>query len=719
MNSKNSQGGFVFIKTLTFIILFLLCVCFSCISIYLIYSHISYKNQITESARNQVVTTTVKASRDIDNILREVMSTGNRIADDLTAGKLKKNQIIERLKKTMEEHPDYYGVLVAYEPYTYDPKVRLYGPYYMKKQEKLQLVQLESLYDYTGLSPECVWYFEAKKKGAMWSEPFFGKASETLVTTYSVPFYTIDPKTNKRNIIGVIAVVISIDDVKNIVESLNLGTAGYGAVTSKKGVYIYHPTKEYVINQRTIFDVAREKNDRTRIIMGKKAIKGERGIIDHISTTTGLNSWLIFEPILSTGWSLQNTFLLDDISFDIDALRQQLIWILLSVLITVLLISSIILGIHKGNEVELWTMSIITSIALLVGIGFIWHLALTYAPNKKKEGFKITDRISINNFINSYNNVSLKRHLDPPIYIPTGILVKSAEFTSANNVEVTGYIWQKFYDGIHNNVSRGFIISNSKDMEVRESYRYREKDMELIGWYFSGTLQENFNYSKYPLDRGNVLINIKPNDFNSNTVLIPDLQSYKLINPSSLPGLEKNLTLAGWEIEKTYFEFRESINGTNLGIKNYIREEGFPELYYKIVVKRNFIDAFISNLTPLLIVSFMLFAVLIATTKDEDKIKLLITGTGRTLSFCAALFFVIVFSHIAVRQKIAAQQIFYLEYFYFLMYFVVLWISINSILVPLADRMRLIQYKENLFSKLIYWPLILGILFVITLINFY
>jgi hypothetical protein len=41
-------------------------------------------------------------------------------------------------------------------------------------------------------------------------------------------------------------------------------------------------------------------------------------------------------------------------------------------------------------------------------------------------------------------------------------------------------------------------------------------------------------------------------------LLIPDLEGYQLINPSSLPGVEKNLVLPGWNPKKSFFQYRYS-----------------------------------------------------------------------------------------------------------------------------------------------------------------
>ena len=81
------------------------------------------------------------------------------------------------------------------------------------------------------------------------------------------------------------------------------------------------------------------------------------------------------------------------------------------------------------------------------------------------------------------------------------------------------------------------------------------------------------------------------------------------------------------------------------------------------------------------------------------------------------MFFVIAFSHIDIRRKIAAEEVFYLEYFYLTIYLAILWVSINSVLFAMGARIRLIQYRDNLISKLLFWPGLLGLLFAVTVLT--
>ena len=183
-------------------------------------------------------------------------------------------------------------------------------------------------------------------------------------------------------------------------------------------------------------------------------------------------------------------------------------------------------------------------------------------------------------------------------------------------------------------------------------------------------LRQSFDYSKYPFDREDVWVRLWQKDFHQKIVLTPDLNSYDSLSPESKPGLENSFVLEGWGIQDTFFSYRSNSYNTNFGVGDYQQE--FPELYYNIGLKRNFISSIISNLIPLIVVSFLLFAVLMISTRNDKNIRLYGFNSAIVLSYCAALFFVLIVSHISLRDKLAATGVIYLEYFYFVLYFVLL-----------------------------------------------
>jgi len=244
-------------------------------------------------------------------------------------------------------------------------------------------------------------------------------------------------------------------------------------------------------------------------------------------------------------------------------------------------------------------------------------------------------------------------------------------------------------------------------------------DGNVTGWYFRAVLRQQFDYSKYPFDREDVWIRLWHNDFYRNVILVPDFDSYTNMRPDHKPGLERDFVLEGWEIGDSQFSYRNNSYTTNFGVENNPLHSGVPELYYNVGMKRRFLTPFISYLTPLVVVAFLLFAVLMISTKDEAKVARYGFTSSTVLAYCAALFFVLIVSHVALRQKLAADGGIYLEYFYFTLYFAILAVSVNSILLASDARFSLVHCRDNMIARLLYLPVILALVLGTTLAVFY
>ncbi len=678
--------------------------------------YFAYQRDVLDSSRAKLVSLTDAATRSIDGLLRVAADQVQTVAARMSDGKLTKDSALEQMRKALETHDYFYGSTVTYKPFAFDPKRRLYSAYYVKRDGHAEYVQLDTVYDYT--KPEYDWFGPALEGGPLWTQPYYDEAAHTYMVTYSAPFYGTESASGRRVPMGVVTVDITMDQIRRIIESLDLGPSGFGALVSGKGLYLYHPNSELVLSRKTLLQVATEQDDKDRLFLANRIGLHESGVIDHVSTTTGQTSWLIYAPVPSTGWSLQNTFIKDDLPWDMGRLRHQLIEI--TTVLLVFLSSTIALGLraYTGQNSRLWALSVITAVLLLLAIGNLWRISLLYDSQGKSEGVRISDKATLGQVKNNYLRACAERHTEPPVYIPTGVFIESASFTTANDLSLTGYVWQKYTLGADDALTRGFAISDAVSLDVNENYRQKEGKYEVVRWYFTGTIREHIDHSKYPLEQEKIGLRFLHKDLNHNVVLVPDLDAYRFANPTSLPGVEKSLVLPGWRLTHSFFELRKTRYETNFGLERSLSKENFPSLYFNIVIKRVFVDAFISNLTPLIIVTILLFTLLMIAIKDERLVGFMQAGSGRVLNICVAMFFVIAFSHIDIRRKIAAEEVFYLEYFYFLIYLTMLWISVNSVLFAMGKNIKLIQYRDNLISKLLFWPVLLGLLYAISVVTF-
>lgn len=209
-------------------------------------------------------------------------------------------------------------------------------------------------------------------------------------------------------------------------------------------------------------------------------------------------------------------------------------------------------------------------------------------------------------------------------------------------------------------------------------------------------------------------LRILPKDFDTSQILVPDLDAYQLLNPAALPGIDKDMVIPGWTQKRSYFGFLERTYGTNFGVAKFVGRELSPELCFQFVLGRKFLDPFISTMLPVIVVACLLFTLLMAGTKIKEKVAA--TGFKATdiLRAAATLLFPVVFAQINLRGRLAASGLLYLEYFYFVMYAIILLVAVNALAFSLGEEGPL-HHRDNALPKLLYWPVVLGSFFAISM----
>lgn len=695
--------------------IFRLCLLFCILSFLMLlqlgYTYEQTTTRMLEVAQDNAESQAKDASQKIGEKLGELKAVSGSISQDLSTGKLHGDQVQERIKETIEEHPELFGVAVAYQPYEYDPEKKLYAPFYVMRNGTHQLIQIEEEYDYTlpdrPVAPRTVWYHKPLTNGAGWIEPYFGTASNTLIAVYSCPFYRSNTSIEDKNPTGVTAALYSLDNVRLLVGSLELGKTGYGLIFTEKGTIVSHPIHEYL--GKNIVDLG--KNDETLQMMTGNVTYGKHQVIKN--NFTDQNYWVIYESIPSTNWTLAASFVEEEIFYSVQENRHSLlIRIVLTAMVFMFFLIILIFRAYKGDTCSLWIAVISFSILCFIGTAFILALALEDNSDNDDQEVIILDKVGIEAGLNKLQNKLYNKSVEDLQQVPTGIFIQSMEFSSAYDVTITGYIWQKNISG-DTKINPGFILPDATGIEIREIY----DNLEVTVWNFRASIRQSFDYSKYPFDHEDVWVRLWHSDLNQNIILTPDLDSYNVMQPKLKPGLENDIVLEEWDIKNSYFSFRRNKYNTNFGINDRL-SKNFPELYFNIGMNRDFISAFVSDLIPIVVVAILLFAVLMISTMNQDKITVYGFSSSTVLGYCAALFFVLIISHVSLRTLLASEGIIYLEYFYFVMYFILLAVSVNSIQIASSRTSRILQYEDNLIVKLLFWPIISFSILVITLVVF-
>ncbi len=308
-----------------------------------------------------------------------------------------------------------------------------------------------------------------------------------------------------------------------------------------------------------------------------------------------------------------------------------------------------------------------------------------------------------------------------PLLVPTGVLVQSLEFLGASNVQVSGFVWQKYGPEIPADIAQGVIFPEAvaEAYEAEEVYRADQGGTELVGWYFHATFRQPFYYGRYPFDRQDVWLRLWHPNAERGVLLVPDFVSYRNLDPRSLPGTEEQFVFGDWVPEGSGFSFVDHRYNTTFGFDNGFEEGGFPELYFNLALKRAFLGPFVDQVLFAAAVALMLFLVLVLTSSDEERKTRFGFSPSGALGATSGLLFAVIIKHAQLRGAIGQQGVAYLETLPFLFYLFIPLVALNAIVLASPWDIRFVEQWHNLLPKLLYWPLLLGLLLAVTLVIFF
>lgn len=395
-----------------------------------------------------------------------------------------------------------------------------------------------------------------------------------------------------------------------------------------------------------------------------------------------------------------------------------------------------------------WLFSGLASALLIIVLVGQWRSMNNYEAETRG----LFNEVEIEEYLSNWQKEAQQELgvIEPMQTVRTGLFIQSLKFFNSTELSVSGYIWQRYAANQRhirpgkNEV--GFVlpeqVNSGGDINAREMYRMVEGTDEVIVWFFEATLRQPFVYKKYPFDHKTVWIRLWHREFWRNIALVPDFKAYydfdetgeyerncrtkpsleRDLDAKCTFGIDENIVLGTWERQKTYLDYTTFDKpppsyDTNFGISSYIGRHPFPELRYNFVLKRNFENAFILYLLPLLLVAMLLFAALL-TVSDRDELSSRFGfNTSGFIGACSALFFVVLLAHIQLREQFAGSGIVYIEYFYILMYILLVLSTTNVYLFSVRPRRGCgwILYEDNIIFKVAFWPVVLACLTLITL----
>lgn len=653
----------------------------------------------------------------LDSMLLDVVNATNLIIDKVESRDWDVEELIGLIEEESKTYDFILGVTVAYEPFAFDGVTPLFAPYYDKRLGTI--IDIAEVYDYTDSTlATAQWYAKvADNNQAFWSEPYFAQGAQLIVSDYGCPFYK--EINGEKTLIGTVTLTIALERLSDMLGTLSLGTTAYSFLTSSEGVMLAHPTSKYILNV-TLMDIGKAYGIEA---MAEEVMTEERGNLEYTSVYTNVDSYLFFNTIPTTGWKCVVVFATNDLRDGAHDLGNRVVNLSLASSFLVIIWLLVLIRINEDTNTKLWIISAVFSLLVVVNIIVIWNLCVNHNySDDRSDSIKILSTTDMYRYVSTENERLIRLGYDPYMTINTGIYVEEMEFKDSYNVSVRGKIWQKWPIGLDDEFEPGFqfiqqspVYGTSKDLI---SVKKNEDTYEnLYLWDFKTTLRLPLRYLKYPFDSRDVNIEIAYPDLQSNILLIPDLDGYKVLNPSAFPGIKKNIYFPQATMKSSYFSFERIDFHTQFGNAAYRGDNEYPIMEFNVNLKRRFLNAFVTNIIPILVVASMIFLIFYSNSRRKDS------NTGVSMmgvvQSCAGFFFVLLVAHIDLRKRIASPDITYLETFYFTMYVMIGLLAINVVAFTKTKDNSILHYEDNLLVKLAYWPLLLGSWLVITLSRFY
>ena len=654
-----------------------------------------------EYAKKEAIKITSRSADTIETILEKISFAVQSIADDLHTNYLKKDDIAIRIKRDLAENPLLTKIALIFFAQDETVPSEQQEIYYASKDDSGSISTATNRTDLL----KTKWYAQALEKEKIWLVNIKQNAQKLSQTaTYACNFKDIN---NKKA--GVIAFTFSLDSIIQTAEYNGIGQTGYSIIMTHDGTFIFHPTQSLVHSGMTLLQYAQSRGNQELALIAQKTSSSEPLMASYISQTSKERHWIYTHPIKINNWIIGSIFAETEVSLAPHIVRQYNFWTIILSIITLILLLAL-----------LWHYSVITltGYALLAtGMLFLaqicsWFIIKTTVTINRESRTIITDQSSLNKFLNDLQEEAHRKHEKAPIEIPCGILLSSLNLSDSDHITLSGYVWNKYHTQEHATIKKGMDFPQATRITFGQPLTSQQgNDLETMMITMQGILFQEQDYAKYPFDQQHIQIILKHRDVEKNIILTPDLSAYKKISPEATPGLDKEFSLSGFNVEQTFFEYHQIDPNANFGFKEHGKVTDYFQLVYNAIMARNLLDSFIIYLFPLLVILFSLFSTLLVAKNTTPPLSLLGGYSG--------LFFALSVLQRTLRQKHPTETTLYMEYAFFYTYITIIFLIIHTILMYYYKRWESYQKNSLYLLRILFWPFQLIAWITTTIIIFY
>ena len=404
--------------------------------------------------------------------------------------------------------------------------------------------------------------------------------------------------------------------------------------------------------------------------------------------------------------------------WDIESGSNDVMTIMLLVLGFVLALSIAVLQPGARNVSGTRLTSVIWTVALVAALLFSWRVIERSHRWEGHIGTIVTSPQELDAFVNAHADAFA-------VYdyrVPTGIFLQSFEFLNANNVVLSGFVWQTYGPEIPDHIMRGIVLPEAvkEAYEAKEVWRVEQDDgSEEIGWYFSGTFRQNFKYGLYPFDRQDIWLRIWSPEPVEGVIPVPDFGAYRDLTPSTLPGIDTQFVYGGWDPLSSEFSYSLIDYNVDFGLGYGYTGGPDPELYYNLSVERDFLGPMLEHLVLEAAIAILLFFLLVLLVHDTDVERHVGLSIFELVVAAGGLLFAVILDHNAIRATVESQDLTYLGWFPLILAVFIVLVVLTAVLRAKRWRIPVIGYSGDLMPVVAYWPALIGSMLVVTLLVFF
>lgn len=504
--------------------------------------------------------------------------------------------------------------------------------------------------------------------------------------------------------------------IRDLAYRYAVGSACFLFLVDDSGRYLHHPNREWVLIGQQM-----QNHDTQALAEIGAQLRQNSGSGFYRLQESQRLSWIFSEPVAETSYIAGLSCHANELLY-IPYLKRihALLFFLGS--ISLLLILLLLMHIERFQRLHFKRTSLLLSFTLLLNIGFIWYQTLNsphYAPGASllqspTDFYRYRSAVSLD----ASESPDSAPASDPEIssgeieLIPTGLVIRSLEFESADTFKVSGYIWQRARRGENTVKWTPIVFPNAVSIHWGNSFGGHLNQSRIQGRSFELRLKQQLEHYAYPLNAENLEIRMIPETaFTQRVALLPELESYRSLNEQQM-GLEPGFFIDGWRVMQTYFSYAFYEPPTDFGALSLTpgSSSALPELRFNLDIQRRLWGSFLVELMALVTVLVLLFTVFVRTTHDQAHLYRPLDIFGPIIG----LYFPLLLAHARVRQSLlSVEQLLYVDYLYMIVYLAI--ITVAMYFVFLSQRAIFwLNFKRSIVPKALYWPWVLLQIWLVT-----